>query len=142
MAALHFRPVSDTFISESELAGLLARWQAITLAERQEIERENWPGLNGQQAAKQELMPILTSALEAWRGQFTNGEMAAQAQRQKFRALVDELLSCERQNQEALRTRQTRVKAGLSLLDQSSRTLQGVQKAYGAPTTEAWRTYS
>ena len=127
---------------EAELHQFLSQWQAITQAERRSIEGENWAELNRQQILKEELMPRLTAALNQWRSNFDSPETAREAQRARFQPAVDRLILQEKQNQAMLKSRSSSVKAELDSMDQSVSRLRNVHKAYGAPTTSLWRSYS
>jgi DNA-binding helix-hairpin-helix protein with protein kinase domain len=127
---------------EAELHHLLSQWQAITQAERRAIDAESWAELNRQQILKEELMPKLTATLNRWRANFDSPEKAREAQRARFQPAIDRLILQEKQNQAVLKTRSSNLKAELDTMDQSVSRLRNVQKAYGAPATSMWRSYS
>lgn len=126
---------------EKQVLSLFAEWRTLTEAEHDAILQGEWSALERHQLRKEQLKEALIEATEVWnRSQHTE---TLSAQREwRFRGVVDELILLESRNQEALHVQQERVRTELGRLDQASRNLRGVQRAYGGPCRSAWQSYS
>jgi hypothetical protein len=119
------------------IAALLKQWLEMTHAESQIIRAGDWPALRAIHAAKADLRPPLSRAVEQWRA-----ENPAEAAANPFRDEVTRLLALETQNGSLLAARKHRALQKKRQLEQALFNLRRVRSSYAMPARASRSSYS
>lgn len=121
---------------------LFAEWRIASHAEGRAILAGDWPAVEKCQQSKEALKLRILPAAEQWQSKWPRREDGQQEYERAFRPIVSELISLEHRNHEWLRLRRENTEAELRTLDDSSRKLNGLQRAYGSRQHTRWQSYS
>jgi hypothetical protein len=118
------------------LLQLYERWRTLTEQEREAIQTSNWTRLAELQAAKQQLQEDIMRV-----GQYAAGPGAPPLEPRLGR-LGAELIALETENARALAEQRRRAQEAQLSLDQVSRNLHQLHRAYAHGREPAWQSYS
>lgn len=121
---------------------LFAEWRLASHAEGRAILAGDWPAVEKCQQSKESLKLRILPAAERWQSKWSRSEEGLQEYERAFRPIVSELISLEHRNHEWLRLRRENAEAELLTLEDSSRKLNGIQRAYGSQQHTRWQSYS
>lgn len=122
---------------ESQLLQLYDHWRTLTEHERDAIQAADWPRLAQVQAKKQQLQEDIRQAGAAAgsRRGFPDLEV-------RHPGIRDRLMLLELENARALAEKRRELKQQQQTLDQTSRNLHQVHRAYAQGRESAWQSYS
>ncbi len=123
--------------TEDRLLQLYDQWRVFTESEREAIHASDWVKVTAAQAEKQRLQEEIMLA----------GEAAADPARMRpptprLQAVGEHLILLERENAAALADKRRAMELEQHGLDQTSRNLQQVHRAYAQGREPAWQSYS
>jgi hypothetical protein len=112
-------------------------WRTLTERERDAIQAADWPRLAEVQAKKQQLQDDIRQAEAA-----AGSRPGAPDPELRPPGMGDQLLALERENAQALAEKRRELRQQLDALDQTSRNLHQVHRAYAQGREPAWQSYS
>ena len=122
---------------ESQLLQLYDHWRTLTERERDAIQASDWPRLAEVQAKKQQLQEDIMQA-----GAAAGNRSGFPGLEQRHPALGDQLILLELENARALAEKRRELKQQQQALDQTSRNLHQLHRAYAQGREPAWQSYS
>jgi molecular chaperone GrpE (heat shock protein) len=123
----------------ADLIRLFAEWRRLTERESQAILSDDWKGAARHQNQKEQLQEEMTRAIERIR---SSDESASGEEQRRFHSVASELAALETRNRDLLRDKRQRRQAEVERLNQTTRDLHGVRRAYGSNTAPHWQSYS
>jgi hypothetical protein len=124
-----------------DLAHLMDEWRNLTLAEQQAITAEDWAGLQALQTRKELFQQLIDKAHDQLFGNLIDRNQVA-ATKEHLRLMAEDLLELEQANRQLLSVKLERADQALKLMGKTSRSLRGVQRAYGGADSSFWQAYS
>jgi hypothetical protein len=124
-----------------DLTHLMDEWRNLTVAEHQAINEEDWSGLQSLQARKDLFQQLIDKAYDKLFSNLSDRDLVS-ATKEQFRLIAQELLQLENANRQLLASKLQRTGQALKSMDKTSRSLRGVQRAYGATDSSFWQAYS
>lgn len=127
-------------VQEAELLNLYETWRNLTSTEGSAIVLGDWVTVTECQYKKRLLQDQL--AFTECRLREENGDQAAAALENRMRDLVHELVSMEKENLARVQARRREAEAQETELNQSSRNLRQIHRAYSPAQSPRWHSYS
>ena len=112
----------------AELMELFKEWRALTVAEAEAIQQQDWHRLENCQNAK----ATLTAEIRGHN----------QQDDRTFRPIVDELIAMESENQRALAAAKLGLEAERARLEQTGRTVRQLSSVYRTDSRPTWQSWS
>ncbi|HEV8541082.1 MAG TPA: hypothetical protein VGR78_01710 [Verrucomicrobiae bacterium] len=127
--------------ASNELLDLYQSWKQLTEREGKAIVSSNWSEVRRCQEAKQQLQPAIIRSAEAAGAGGDHGSEQSDLQKQ-IRAVINDLIQLENQNNAVLQKRLTSVEEARVELDQTAQRLRRVHGSYVPKPGSAWNQYS
>jgi hypothetical protein len=121
---------------DSELLQLYDHWRALTERERKAIQAADWLQLAEVQSRKQQLQEDIRQAAAA----ASHGPV--QDMEYRHPEIGEQLMWLEQQNARTLAEKLQELRQQQQALDQTSRTLHQLHRAYAQGRESAWQSYS
>lgn len=130
-------------MNAQKLQELYEHWRQASGAERQAILAGSWQEMSRLQQEKNDLKRRIVATTEEWQNRWSlTGETRADYE-ERFRPVVDELISLEAHNLSLLASKRAELQQQLAATNRTISTLRGVQRSYGEmAATSAWASYS
>jgi DNA mismatch repair ATPase MutS len=129
--------------ARNDLLNLYREWSKLTEAEGLAIRSASWPEVQHYQDAKYQLQAQIVSATELVHAELALDPRQSQEVNREFRSLLAELIQLEQRNSQWLAEQRQNAEAEMAVVNQSSRNLRQVHKAYNkACGAAAWNSYS
>jgi hypothetical protein len=125
---------------ETELINLFETWRTLTADEGNAILAGDWVTVTECQYKKRLLQDQLAFTESRLREQ--DGEDATAPLEPRLRGLLDELISLEKQNLSSVQIRHRTAETEQTELNQSSRNLRQIHRAYSCAQSARWHSYS
>ena len=129
-------------VEAEKLLGCLAEWNALTRQESLAIERDDWTSLERAQTSKQALQRILDELLAPMGRVGSAGRWGSPEIKSKVLSLLEQLKAGERENASALDRKLSQKRQGIENLNQATRNLRQIHRAYGSGPSAGWQSYS
>jgi hypothetical protein len=128
--------------SQDNLGELYAEWHRATDAEGRAIQAGDWSAVEEWQQCKADLKDRILPAAEAFQSRWPVREQGQVEYERTFRPIVSELIALEHRNHAWLRLRRDSANTEMQALQDTTRNLRGVHRAYGRGQQTNWQSYS
>jgi len=127
------------------LLGLYREWRALTGAEREAIEANDWRRVKICQTAKSDLQPKILRETQEAQKEWARNRQDRAALEKELRSLINELIYLETRNGEFIAQQRASAEEEFLTLERSGRNLHNIQRRYVPETGRtaiAWESYS
>jgi hypothetical protein len=128
--------------AENELLKLYRQWAALSEAEFEAIRNRAWLKLDECQEKKKLLQARIEQATGAAQQELQMAGLPADVIARRFQPVVEQLISLEQKNAEALNARQQEAGQQQRELQQASLHLRQIHRAYVPGPAPVWNSYS